>query len=60
MGTQAKITEIMSDEQIIELFWKRDEQAISQTDIKYKSSNAFSTVRKERNQNKTKIKRKQR
>ena len=36
MGTQAKITEIMSDEQIIELFWKRDEQAISQTDIKYK------------------------
>ena len=28
---------IMSDEQIIELYWERDEQAIKETDAKYKS-----------------------
>ena len=27
---------IMSDEQIVELYWQRDEQAIKQTDLKYK------------------------
>lgn len=28
--------EIMSDEQIVELYWQRNEQAIKETDIKYK------------------------
>jgi len=36
MELQTKETATMSDEQIIELYWQRDEQAIKQTDIKYK------------------------
>lgn len=36
MEPQTKETATMSDEQIIELYWQRDEQAIKQTDIKYK------------------------
>lgn len=36
MELQAKATAIMSDERIVELYWQRDEQAIKQTDIKYK------------------------
>ncbi len=36
MKLQAKATATMSDEQIVELYWRRDEQAIRETDIKYK------------------------
>ena len=36
MGIQAKAAATMSDEQIVELYWQRDEQAIRETDIKYK------------------------
>ena len=36
MELQNKETVTMSDEQIVELYWHRDEQAIHQTDIKYK------------------------
>ena len=36
MGLQTKGIATMLDEQIIELYWQRDEQAIQQTDIKYK------------------------
>lgn len=36
MELQTKATATMSDEQIVELYWQRDEQAIKQTDIKYK------------------------
>jgi len=36
MELQTKATAIMTDEQIVELFWQRDEQAIKETDIKYK------------------------
>lgn len=36
MGLQAKQAATMSDEQIVALYWQRDEQAIRQTDIKYK------------------------
>jgi RNA polymerase sigma-70 factor (ECF subfamily) len=37
MELQVKAKSTMSDEQIVELYWQRDEQAITQTDIKYKS-----------------------
>lgn len=37
MELQAKAKSTMSDEQIVELYWQRDEQAIKETDIKYKS-----------------------
>ena len=37
MELQTKATAVMSDEQIVELYWQRNEQAIKQTDIKYKS-----------------------
>ena len=37
MELQTKATAVMSDEQIVELYWQRDEQAIKETDIKYKS-----------------------
>ena len=36
MKLQTQVTATMSDEQIIELYWQRDEQAIKETDIKYK------------------------
>ncbi len=36
MGLQPKAAAIMSDEQIIALYWQRNEQAIQETDIKYK------------------------
>ena len=36
MELQAKQAATMSDEQIVALYWQRDEQAIRQTDIKYK------------------------
>lgn len=37
MELQSKSIAIMSDADIVELYWQRDEQAIKQTDIKYKS-----------------------
>ncbi len=37
MELQAKQAATMSDEQIVALYWQRDEQAIRQTDIKYKN-----------------------
>ena len=37
MELQPKEITIMSDEQIVKLYWQRDEQAIRETDIKYKS-----------------------
>lgn len=36
MKLQTKTTAKMSDEQIVELYWQRNEQAIKETDIKYK------------------------
>ena len=36
MELQPKETATMSDVQIVELYWQRDEQAIKETDIKYK------------------------
>lgn len=36
MERQTQKTVTMSDGQIVELYWQRDEQAIKQTDIKYK------------------------
>ena len=36
MVLQTKETATMTDEQIVELYWQRDEQAIKETDIKYK------------------------
>ena len=36
MELQTKQTATMSDEQIVALYWQRDEQAIRETDIKYK------------------------
>ena len=36
MELQPKETATMSDEQIVELYWQRDEQAIKETDAKYK------------------------
>jgi RNA polymerase sigma-70 factor (ECF subfamily) len=37
MELQVKSKSTMSDEQIVELYWQRNEQAIKETDIKYKS-----------------------
>ena len=37
MELQTRQAATMSDEQIVELYWQRDEQAIKETDIKYKS-----------------------
>ena len=37
MELQTRQATTMSDEQIVELYWQRDEQAIKETDIKYKS-----------------------
>ena len=37
MELQTRQSATMSDEQIVELYWQRDEQAIKETDIKYKS-----------------------
>lgn len=48
MELQAKRDAVMSDEQIVELYWQRDEKAISETDIKYKRfllSIAYNIVR---------------
>ena len=36
MELQTKATATMSDVQIVELYWQRNEQAIKETDIKYK------------------------
>lgn len=36
MELQTKAAVAMRDEQIVELYWQRDEQAIKETDIKYK------------------------
>ena len=36
MELQHKAEVTMSDEQIVDLYWQRDEQAIKETDIKYK------------------------
>ena len=36
MELQTNQAAIMSDEQIVELYWQRDERAIKETDIKYK------------------------
>ena len=36
MERQHKVESAMSDEQIVDLYWQRDEQAIKETDIKYK------------------------
>ena len=36
MKLQVKGNSIISDEQIVELYWQRDEQAINETDFKYK------------------------
>ena len=36
MERQHKAEVTMSDEQIVDLYWQRDEQAIKETDIKYK------------------------
>lgn len=48
MKFQSRQTVIMSDEQIIELYWQRNEQAIKETDVKYKKfllSVAYNIVR---------------
>ena len=37
MELQIKENSLMSDERIVELYWQRDEQAIKETDIKYKN-----------------------
>lgn len=37
MELQARQAVTMSDEQIVDLYWQRDEQAIRETDIKYKN-----------------------
>ena len=36
MELQTKQDSVMSDEKIVDLYWQRDEQAIKETDIKYK------------------------
>lgn len=38
MKIQADRTAVMSDEEIVELYWQRDEQAIKATDIKYRKN----------------------
>lgn len=48
MELQPKATAVMSDEQIVELYWQRDERAIRETDRKYKQfllSVAYNIVR---------------
>ena len=48
MELQTQKTETMRDEQIVELYWQRNEQAIKETDIKYKKfllSVAYNIVR---------------
>ena len=48
MELQTKPVATMSDEQIVALYWKRDEQAIKETDIKYRKfllSVAYNIVR---------------
>ena len=37
MENWAPVTSVMSDEQIVVLYWQRDESAIKETDIKYRS-----------------------
>lgn len=37
MELRVKDKETMADEEIVELYWQRDEQAITQTDVKYKN-----------------------
>ena len=37
MELQIKEKSLMSDERIVDLYWQRDEQAIKETDIKYKN-----------------------
>jgi len=37
MELQPKAKSVMSDDRIIELYWQRDERAIKETDVKYKS-----------------------
>ncbi len=37
MELQPKATAVMSDEQIVELYWQRDERAIKETDSKYRN-----------------------
>ena len=36
MELQTKASSVMSDEKIVDLYWQRDEQAIKETDTKYK------------------------
>ena len=36
MELQTKANSVMSDEKIVDLYWQRDEQAIKETDFKYK------------------------
>ena len=36
MELQTNANSVMSDEKIVDLYWQRDEQAIKETDIKYK------------------------
>ena len=51
MELRSKKTCVMSDEQIVELYWQRNEQAIRETDIKYKKflmSVAYNIVHDER------------
>jgi len=51
MELQSKKSAVMSDEQIVELYWQRNEQAIRETDIKYKKyllSVAYNIVHDER------------
>ena len=38
MKTLSDRTAVMSDEEIVELYWQRDEQAIKATDIKYRKN----------------------
>ena len=48
MGIEIKNPTPLSDEKIVELYWQRDEQAIKETDVKYKSfliSVAYNVVR---------------
>lgn len=51
MELRSKKTCVMSDEQIVELYWQRNEQAIKETDVKYKKflmSVAYNIVHDER------------
>ena len=44
MELQFDNEKLMSDEQIVELYWQRDERAIDQTDRKYKKFLLFGGV----------------